>query len=291
MEDCSVSSFIGNLFQSNIVISSSIIVTICSITANTLASFGVWSLYRRPMGRTPKLLLSLFVTNCLTVFAVVSLCLYRFTEEFQQLFYYSIHISIIAFLTLWSSEMVFLVTLDRYLIIVRGRWYLLFKKSFPFLLFGCAFIISTFSAYMFYAMTYMGSTANIIHLLVYGGILAINLTLCLLFNVKMLIYVRRKLTLVGSIGVGLRNSVAKTVFSMTLSSTFCQTFQITVLEFFVTSILTKSNISNCGYMLGILFIYCVMTHAGITPLIYFLRNKRMACCVNITRSFVFDCKC
>ena len=122
--DCYVHSTKYDIFHNIILIVVGLASTIYALTANIVATVGIWLLYKQKMKRTPKLLLSLFATNCLTAFAVALLYLYRFIEGFLQSWYFSVHLSIVVFLILWSSTTVFLVTLDRFLLVIRGSCYL-----------------------------------------------------------------------------------------------------------------------------------------------------------------------
>ena len=93
-------------------------------------------------------------------------------------------------------------------------------------------------------------------------------------------YVRKKVSLVGSVGVNLRNEVAKTVFAMTMSSTCCQIVLVALLVVFVSSFPMKMAVAKYSGILLLSFILFVLLNAGNAPLVYIWRNTRM---LNILR--------
>ena len=117
------------------VITFGVIVTVYTVVANILALFGICILYQRELTRTPKLLLSQFVMNLIIAFVAISVSLYLFIDGFRQYWFFSVHLSIIVCLTLGSSFNLLFITIDRYLIVVRGQRYLNWKKTSTSLLF------------------------------------------------------------------------------------------------------------------------------------------------------------
>ena len=121
----------------------------------------------------------------------------------------------------------------------------------------------------------MGCVVNMIHFAVFGLILLINLIASLIANIGMMKYIRKNVSLVGSVGVSLRNGVAKTVFAMTMSSTCGQVVLVALLFVFVSSFAVKFTVVKHGAILLVSFIISVLLNAGTVPLVYILRNTRM----------------
>lgn len=126
----------------------------------------------------------------------------------------------------------------------------------------------------------MGCVANMIHLSVFAAILIINLIASLFLNIGMMRYVRKKVSLVGSVGVNLRNEVAKTVFAMTMSSTCCQIVLVALLVVFLSSFALNMAVTKYSGILLVSFILFILLNAGTVPFVYILRNKRV---LNILR--------
>ena len=272
---CYVNSSRCDIFNNFILIAAGLVITIYALVANIVASVGIWRLYRRHMKRTPKLLLSLFATNLLTASAVASLYLYHFIEEFLQSWFFSVHLSIIAFSISWSSTIVLMVTLDRFLLVVRGNCYLYWKKNFCILTIVSGLVDASWSMYFYFGLKYLGCVTNLINLAVFGAILLINLILSLFTNIAMMRYVRKNVSLIGSTRVNMRNEVANTVFAMTMSSTCCQIVLISLLVVFVSSFAIEMAVAKYGGILIVLFIIFVLFNCGTIPLTYIVGNSRM----------------
>ena len=276
-KDCNFKSTWFSNYNWNLVIVLSSLLAVLSVSINVFASIGVWQLYQRHMTRTPKLLLLLFVTNCITVFAVELLYLYHFIDGFLQSWYFIIHLSLIVYLISWSSTVVFLVTLDRFLLVLRGKWYLIWKKNFGTLIFVATAFNIALSIYAFYGLAYMKCKENVIHLSVYGALLTLDLFLSLLINIKMIRNIRRKASVVGTVGINLRSRVAKTVVSMTLCSACFQALLVSVIAVVSSCFLTKIRFASQGGAMLFSAITMIVSHAGALPLIYIRRNNRMPC--------------
>lgn len=274
-EDCFSKSLLFDAFNNTILIIATVFLSTCSLVSNIIGSIGICRLYKTHMTRTPKLLLSLFVTNFIAVLVAECVYSYHFIKGFLASWYFFVHLSVLVFLTLWSSITVLLVTFDRFLIVVRGKWYLFWKRrasTIISMIFVCAIL---FTIYIYFGFKRMTCLATKINLLSFAFALASNTCATVVTNIKMIRFVRINVSLVGNVGVNLRNDVATMVYAMTLSSTFFQTCLFTLLGFFVSSY--TSQIIDAGYG-GVFVVSSTMLialHAGTLPLVYVFKNRRL----------------
>ena len=274
-EDCFSKSVLIDVFSKTSLIAVTIFLSICSLLSNVIGSIGICRLYKRHMTRTPKLLLSLFVTNFFTVVVAECVYLYHFIEEFLTSWYFFVHLSVLVFLILWSSITVLLVTIDRFLIVARGKWYLFWKRHASAIISLMFLGAVAFATYMYFGFNRMACLANKINLVVFASTLASSAFASVVINIRMIRFVRLNVSIVGNIGVNLRNDVATMVYAMTLSSTFFQTCIFTLLGIFASSYAGKIVDAGYGDVFVVSSTMLIALHTGILPLVYILKNRRL----------------
>lgn len=248
--------------------------TVYVVAVNIVAFVAICLLYGRHLKRTPKLLLSLFATNLLIALAVTSLLVYHLVVEFRQSWFFSAHMSSIVFLILWSSTNVFFVTIDRYLLVVRGRRYLFWKKNFNVFFIVAIISIAGFSVYFYFGLKLMGCTTNAINLTIFSLILLTNLVASSISNAAMMKYLRKNVSGIGSRS-NVRNDIAKTVYAMTVTAGFCQSAMVVLMVFYIVTCVVDTPVTEYGNVVLVSFSILVLFKCGTFPLIYVLRNSRI----------------
>ena len=246
-----------------------------AVVLNIIAFLGTWKIHKRHMTRTAKLLLSLFAINLLVAFAVILLSVYQFMDDFLQSWYFSAHLSTLVFLILWSSTNILLVTVDRYLLVIRGKCYLFWKRNFLVVVVLTTCIILGFSISFYFGLKTCTYQLTVVNLAVFSAILLVNLIVCFVTNIAMMKYVRRNMSCIGSSRPKMKNKVAKTVCAMAISAGLCQVLLVLLLTFFTVSFATESSATKYGNVVVTCFIIIVLFKCGTFPLIYIIRNTRI----------------
>ena len=246
-----------------------------SIIFNILAIIAVIKIYKNELTRTPKLLISLFVTQVLTSLSVCTLYAYQikdFAKENCNL--YRIHIFIIAFSMTWSSVTLTFTSIDRYLLVLRGSIYIKWKRSFP------ALILSTF---IIYCLLVFGINLILLTLRVKSSeLITVSLTIFLLLlsgitalfiNVYTVIYIRTRLISDTCSRVKYKKRVVSTILSITFSSIFLECVVIALLMAFGHGLIFSTGDSN-GVSKFILL--AVLIRDGTIPFIYIARSLKFS---------------
>ena len=251
-----------------------------ALVINFIALIGIWLVYKHTMKRTPKLLLSLFATNLLVVLAVASLSVYHFIDGFLQSWLFSAHILLIVFLVLWSSTNVCLVTVDRYLIVIHGTRYRLWKKYFHALVIAEFVTIACYSMFIYFSLKFMGCTVNFVNLSGVVVFITSNLVASFIANILLTRYIRMNTSLAGRTR-NMERGVATTVTNMTISDGICQVLLIATTILYICSLTISSRLSKYVNVLLFLLPILSLLRCGTVPMTYILRNKRILntlCC-------------
>ena len=249
-------------------------IAVFATISNIVALVGIWRGYTGNFKRTPKLLLSLFATNLMTVFALTSFSMYLFIETFPRYCLFSAHVSAIVFLVLWSSTELFLVTLDRYLVIVNGVCYKLWKKHFLFLLVFEVIVMSGYSVFVYFSLCMLGCTFKLINIACIASLIAINLFVSFVVNLLLAKFVKKKLSLAGRTR-NMEKSVVKTVKNITLSEGICQAVVIVMMILYIFSLRVSSFFEKLNYIFLLFIQMFSLMKCGIVPLTYIFSNKRI----------------
>ena len=196
--------------------------TLYAFMFNFIALFVTWKVNRRQFSRTVKLLLASFATNIFVAFSVASLSFYLFHDKFIRTWYFSGHVSLVTFFLVCSSTNMFLVTVDRYLLVVRGSWYLRWKKNFHCISCTLTFITSGFVIPLYFVLRECSYSFAVVNLSVLAVYLYGTLFGSLLTNIVMMRFIRKQMSQIGSSRPNLKKKVSKTVCIMTVSVGFFQ---------------------------------------------------------------------
>ena len=251
-----------------------ICIAVLASVSNSVALVAIWKGYTRNFKRTPKLLLSLFATNLVTVFVLVSFSMYLFIETFPRYCLFSAHLSAVAFLVLWSSTELFLVTLDRYFVIVNGVHYKLWKKHFPFLLVFEVMAMSGYSLFVYFSLCMLGCNFKLINLVCISSLITINMFVSFVVNFLLAKFVKMNLSLAGRTR-NMEKSVVKTVNDITISEGICQAFVIVMMMLYIFSLTVLPSFENLNYIFLLFIQMFSLMKCGIVPLTYIFSNKRI----------------
>ena len=274
-----------NVFSSILTVVS-ISVTVYAFFVNIIAFIGIWLVYKKTLKRTPKLLLLLFATNLLFVFAVALLSVYHFIEEFLQSWFFPAHLALVLFLVLWSSTNLCLVAIDRYLIVIHGTRYQFWKKYFHALFFAEFVANIGYSVFIYFGFKFMGCKANYINLLGIVAFIAFHLVMSFVANILLARYIRLNMSILGRTN-NMQKNVAKTVASMTIVDGTCQALLIIAMLLFICSVTMSTSLRKHGNLVLFSLTILSLFKCGSVPLTYILRNTRvrnMLCCKSFFQS-------
>ena len=168
-----------------------------------------------------------------------------------------------------------LVTVDRYLLVVRGKYYLVWKRNFIICVVITTCINTGFTISFYFGLKTCVYAVTVVNLSVVLAILMMNLVVSFVTNVAMMKYVRKNMSCIGSSRPKIKNKVAKTVFVMTISDGICQLLVVLLVTFFTVSFATESPATKYGNVVVTCFLVIVLFKCGTFPLIYILRNSRI----------------
>ena len=241
---------------------------------NVFALIGIWLAYKQKLTRTPKLLLSLFATNLMVVFALVSLSMCHFIDDFHRSWLFSAHISVIVFLVLWSSTNLCLVTLDRYLLLVHGSRHQLLKESFMTCVFAQFVAVAGYSIIIYLGFKFMGCTVNLINLSGIVAFFSFNLCMSLVINIRLVRYIRMN-TLIIERSNTMQRGLSKTLTAMTICDDVFLVLLIIVLVIFICSVTLSSGLSKFGPVILVSLSFLSLFKCGTVSLTYIFSNKKV----------------
>ena len=250
------------------------IIAIFGLLSNSFACIGIWLVYKKTLKRTPKLLLSLFVTNIIAVLAITSLSIYKFFKEIREFLLISAHVSLAVFLVLLSSTTLCLVTVDRYLIVRHGIRYRLWKKHFRNLATVTVITVAAFSSCLFFSL--ISKKCSLISMMIASIAVAIffNLAISIAANILLFNFILSNITVIGRSNTK-EITVAKTIKKMATFDVSCQTLVILAVSLYVGSIIAWTEIRKYEHVI-LLFIGTIsLLKCGTVPLGYIFSNRRM----------------
>ena len=104
-----------------------------SFVANLISLCCVCRINNKDFQRTSKLLVCLFITHILAVAAITSTFIHSNIDD-NTCAIFRIHAQIIAFLCICSSTLLTVISIDKCLLVVRGHFYLKWKRHFAFII-------------------------------------------------------------------------------------------------------------------------------------------------------------
>lgn len=243
--------------------------------ANIIALVAIWKLYRRELGRTPKLLISLFVTNLLLVLAIVLLYCTRSFVATENSELFSIQMEIIIFLSMWSCVTLTIISIDRYLLVIRGTIYVKWKKYFH-VCFSLAFAFCLVYVIAFHLVVFIYDCDSILVILtLLVAILMTNVISSILTNFLMMRYVQRCLLSDTASRARLRDTVARTLLWMTVAASFTQLAVISLIVTYICGIEYGTFTTKNNEIIITTMPILILFQSGTIPFIYFFRNVRM----------------
>lgn len=249
--------------------------TLYAFMFNSIALFATWNVNRRQFSRTVKLLLVSFAINIFVAFSVASLSIYLFYDDFIQTWYFSAHLSLVTFFLVCSSTNMFLVTVDRYLLVVRGSWYLRWKRNFQCISCMLTFITSGFAIPLYFVLRECRYSFAVVYLSVLAAYLYGSLFGSLLTNIVMMRFIRKQMSAIGSSRPNLKKKVSKTVCFMTVSVGFFQFLLASLVTLLTISYTVETFLLKFRSGLIISSIIVSLFKCCTFPFIYIVRNSQI----------------
>lgn len=246
-----------------------------AVVINLLSLTGICLVYKRDMTRTTKLLCLQFVINLMIAFVAMCVSLYPFIDVLHQYWFTFVLPSIIACLTLGSSINLLTITIDRYLLIVRGRFYLKWKKNFVFIYVLCIGVCISFSLLFYSSLKMLGCGLHMIVLCIFLFLMTTMTVTTIIFNTAMMRYVTNKISTIDESQRNRKRKMVRTVFFMLLSAGFCQSVLVFLITAFITFVWTNMSYSVGSEIVLIVFYLLLVFMCGTIPLTYVLRNRRI----------------
>jgi len=279
----------NNIFSTTSETTLLILINIYLISTNVYAVFGICRTNRKKLCRTSKLMLHMCVIHLLISVSSISLATYYYINQYRSEWLVTLHISIIVWLSLEAVCNVFILTVDRYMLVVRGKCYLFWKKK-------CIFSIITLKS-----LNALQGICTFITLNLESCVPVISFMFCVVFfilivfvltlvsNIALIKYVRRKMSSFATVRVNAKRQLSITMTIITISVSFCEITSISFLLWFITDSFILKKQPEYGLDLIKIVLFVILFHCANFSFIYIIRNsdiKLMFCVRNREESFV-----
>ena len=245
-----------------------------SLLSNIIATLGTWKMNISCSSRSSKLLIYQFVVYILVTLDVVLPYAYPYLTYQSLTIITSVHLPSVMFLTLLGSSNQVLLSIDRFLLLRRGKSYKNWKDAFTSVIISVIISCLCISLYFWYLLDKRCCDGVRMALILQGSVVFICLLISISFNVIMLLYLKKNLTRMRSHRSRLKRKISQTMITITVASAICEIIHIIVSG--TIALLSRGTFLEKGYfLLGGLFLVNLLK-CGIYPFIYLIRNFNIA---------------
>ena len=249
-----------------------ILLIMLSMILNIVAAIGTWKLNKACSSRTTKLLCYQFMVFSLLTVDIILFYAYPYINEDIRHFFDSFHVPSILFFVLLASCNQVVIAIDRYLLIRRGTHYRHWKNTFVGInvsvTISC-FCISLYSGYIVFKKSCHGVS---LILIMQGCVIIACSILSVCYNVSMILFLKKNLTLLEFQKSTLKRKIALTMITITIVTVLCEVVHLSFSYALSVSSSTSFKVYSCfcGLIMTSLF-KCIFY-----PFIYIARNYDIA---------------
>ena len=247
-----------------------------SLLSNIVATLGTWKMNISCSSRSSKLIIYQFVVYILVTLDVVLLYAYPYLNYQSLTILTSVHLPSVMFLTLLGSSNQVLLSIDRYLLLRRGKPYKYWKDAYTSVIISVIISCLCIRLYFWYLLDKRSCDGVRMKIILQGSVVIICLLISIAFDVIMLLHLKKNLTRIRSHRSRLKRQISHTMITITVASAICEIIHIILSG--MIALPSRDKFLEKGYfLLGGLFLVNLFK-CGIYPFIYLIRNY------NITRN-------